>query len=144
MNTNPLQIIGTANREQQVDAFFVRFATDIAAENFDAVMRATVALYKEQTQDDDYEAIKQANRLFEAVAEQNTAVSLCLMAELYDPASEVFAHDITDSIELWIDEQGSVDLLRYIQRQQAVPEKLPMQNVYKDWVASLQKKFGVA
>lgn len=107
-------------------------------------MQATVALYKEQTQDNGYEAIKQANWLFEEVAEQNTAVGLCLMAELYDPASEVFAHEITDSIELWIDEEGSVDFLSYIQRQQAVPGKLPMQNVYKDWVASLKKKFGVA
>ncbi|MBC8154900.1 MAG: hypothetical protein H7Z72_18540 [Bacteroidetes bacterium] len=140
---NLTELIKISDREEQVDVLLSTFAIDLKAEHYDYVMRSIFNSYLEESKGDAYVAVKQSNQLFEAVAERNMTIGLCLMAELYDEASDVPAHDITDGIELWIDAEGNSDLLSYLTIQHENPSKMAMRKVYQDWIDHLRAKIPV-
>ena len=55
-----------------------------------------------------YDAIASIMSSLEELSSRDMELSLKLMTGLYPVASDVFAHDVCDSIELWLEQEGTL------------------------------------
>ena len=57
-----------------------------------------------------YERVQTTMLDLESLAEHNSVLGILLMTGLYEFADRVYAHDVNDGIELWIEEKGGPEL----------------------------------
>lgn len=139
MKENEIELTKIADRKKQIDMLFVLFADELTNKQFFVIEERIVSSYLNEVQGDEYNALIQTQQLFEAVAEENITAALCLLTELYNRAAEIRAHDIADSIDLWIDAEGNEDVLSYIISQYELPNKSIMRKVYDDWISTIKE-----
>lgn len=61
-----------------------------------------------------YDDIRDSMAALEWLAASHLELSLLLMAGLYAAADAIFAHDVADAVELWLENKGTAPLAGYI------------------------------
>jgi uncharacterized protein YaeQ len=84
-----------------------------------------------------YNQLRNAMRSLEWLATQDNALAILIMMGLFAFADKIFAHDICDAIELWIENNADADVTKGFDAQ-LTRGAIPDQKV-SDWRTSLSR-----
>lgn len=108
---------------------------------FVSVVNDFVSAFKNQG-DDDYQAVLATEQIFEHLAHQDITLGLCLMIELLPMAIDAYAHDVWDSIGLWIDAKGNADVLAYLKAQYKSTNNIDRKDIYAEQIDYVERKLS--
>ncbi|RYE66517.1 MAG: hypothetical protein EOO81_11405 [Oxalobacteraceae bacterium] len=86
-------------------------------------------LVSKAVQPRDYDCANSVMTSLEALAEKNLASALNLMIDLIPIADELYAHDIYDSIHLWVCYNECADFVNYLNRRIGIEQDPERRNV---------------
>lgn len=88
-----------------------------------------------------YEAIKRIMSSLEELSSRDKGLSIKLMIGLYPVASEGFAHDVCDSIELWIEHEGTLEIRDFVAALLATDPHFGAREKAQSWIQLLTAAF---
>jgi hypothetical protein len=84
---------------------------------------------------DEYNKISLKLGECEELYENNSIQALKNMIDLYEPASEVFNHDVCDAIDIWLSTSDHQEILDYLKSK--LDENTDIGNHYVGWIEQI-------
>jgi hypothetical protein len=87
-----------------------------------------------------YEVVEKLMSSLEELSSRDVELSLKLMLGLYPVAGEVFAHDVCDSIELWLEHEGTQEVKRFVASLLSVEPPFGAREKLESWIQLLSDR----
>jgi len=86
-----------------------------------------------------YENVVRTMRAIERIAQLDVDLGLKLMVGLYPAANEILAHDICDSIELWLEHEGTHELRDFVSSLLSADPPFEAREKLSTWIQLIDK-----